>query len=256
MEHRDRIIQEFSSQADRFARSPHVNRADHEQRFLGMLDLRPTDRVLDVACGPGLLARAMAPRVAEVVGVDLTPAMLEKGRTLLREAGHDNVVLQEADAQALPFADGTFDVVVSRLALHHLADPGGAVVEMARVLRPGGRLGVFDQVTSEDPGEETYHNRVERLRDRSHARALPLSELCRLVGLAGLQVTAVDTIDHEQDLDDWLARANPTAEEADEVRCLVRAAVGTTLLGGRRVFEAPGGGLAFMIRWALLRAQR
>src|SRR5215510_10290595 len=184
-------VTQFTAQVDRFVTSPHVNEPEAVRRFLAAVDPRCDERALDVACGPGLLARAFAPHVREYVGVDLTPAMVEKASAITRDAGITNAQFEIGDALRLPFTANTFDLVLSRLALHHMPDPRRAVREMARVLRPGGRLGVFDMTTSEITAESAYHNRVERLRDPSHARALPLSELVQDVGVAALEVDQV-----------------------------------------------------------------
>ena len=117
------------------------------RRFLAAVAPRGDERALDVACGPGLLAKAFAPHVREFVGVDLTPAMVEKATAIAREAGLSNVRFDVADALRLPFEANAVDLVLSRLALHHMPDPGAAVREMARVLRPGARFGVFDMTT-------------------------------------------------------------------------------------------------------------
>src|SRR3954454_16932756 len=92
-------------------------------------------RVLDVATGPGWVAAQAAERGASVVGVDVAEAMIARARS-----AHPELDFRRADAQELPFADASFDAVVGNLAVMHLARPERAVVEFARVLRPGGRL--------------------------------------------------------------------------------------------------------------------
>jgi len=93
--------------------------------------------VLDAGCGPGNLAAAAASRGAFVIGTDLSDAML----TLARER-HPKIEFQQADAEQLPFPDASFDAVVSNLLVPHLPRPEAGIVELARVLKPGGRLAV------------------------------------------------------------------------------------------------------------------
>src|SRR5688572_28625776 len=95
----------------------------------------PHDLVLDVAAGTGHVARALAASVRAVIAVDATEAMLAAGKAEADRAGLRNVVFQRGDAAALPFADGSFDIVLSRFALHHFEQPAVQVREMARCLR-------------------------------------------------------------------------------------------------------------------------
>jgi SAM-dependent methyltransferase len=92
-------------------------------------------RVLDVGTGPGLVAAAAVARGAEVTGIDFSEAMLAEARRR-----HPAIDFRQASADELPFADATFDAVVSNLVMHHLGRPEQAVREACRVLRPGGRL--------------------------------------------------------------------------------------------------------------------
>jgi ubiquinone/menaquinone biosynthesis C-methylase UbiE len=108
------------------------------------LQLRPGDRVLDVGCGPGRLARVFAERVAPtgaVDGIDAATEMINRARRQARKRSAA-VTFQVAFAQDIPFPDATFDAVGCTLALHHVAqdDQRTAVAEMYRVLKPGGRL--------------------------------------------------------------------------------------------------------------------
>jgi ubiquinone/menaquinone biosynthesis C-methylase UbiE len=151
--------------------------------------------VLDVACGAAHASEPIAPRVRQVVGIDLTPALLELGARRLRDAGTRNVLLQEADAEALPFLDESFDVVFCRGSLHHFADPQRAVAEMARVCRRGGRVVLLDLVAPDAERRELF-DRVHRLIDPSHVRTFLEREVADLLpgGIEGLTYADTATI--------------------------------------------------------------
>jgi ubiquinone/menaquinone biosynthesis C-methylase UbiE len=141
------------------------------------LRLQPHFAVLDVAAGTGHLSRAMAPHVARVVAVDLTPEMLAEGRREAARQGLTNVVFEPGMAEHLPYDEGAFDLVVSRFALHHFAEARRPLQEMARVCRRGSRVAIIDLVSPDDPAVAATYNHLERLRDPSHTRALAAAEL-------------------------------------------------------------------------------
>jgi demethylmenaquinone methyltransferase/2-methoxy-6-polyprenyl-1,4-benzoquinol methylase len=107
------------------------------------LGARPGDRVLDLACGTGLNLPHLRELVGDrgsVVGVDLTPAMLEVARRLIAARGWQNVQVREADAAQLPFPDESFDKAIATFALNIIPDHVRAIAEVKRVLVPGGRF--------------------------------------------------------------------------------------------------------------------
>jgi SAM-dependent methyltransferase len=110
-----------------------------EELILGLVGLPAGMRILDAGCGDGLLASALARAGAIVTGVDRDPHMLTVGQARAEHAGL-HLELVEGDLRALPFADAAFDVVIAVTALCFVADAERAVREMARVLRPGGRV--------------------------------------------------------------------------------------------------------------------
>lgn len=107
---------------------------------LRVAKLRPGERVLDLATGTGITAIAARERGAQVTGVDLTPELLAVARSKALDAGFDDLRFQEGDAEALPFEDASFDVVVSTCGHMFAPDQPKVAVEMARVTRPGGRV--------------------------------------------------------------------------------------------------------------------
>jgi ubiquinone/menaquinone biosynthesis C-methylase UbiE len=118
------------------------------ETYLTLLDISAGERVLDVGCGSGAVTRDIARRVGErglAVGLDPSPELLAVARGLAERAGlGDRVEFREGNALRLPFPDGSFDVVVCATVLSHVPGGESAIPELVRVLRPGGRLGVFD----------------------------------------------------------------------------------------------------------------
>jgi demethylmenaquinone methyltransferase / 2-methoxy-6-polyprenyl-1,4-benzoquinol methylase len=156
-EHGDVVKREFERQAPDFARPGNLFENPGIAGWIGShLPLEPEDAVLDVCGGAGHLSRRLADRARRFVVLDLTPAMLETGRRGAREEGATNVEFVEGDASAMPFADGSFDVAFSRFAFHHLPDPEAVAREMARVVRPGGRVVILEITTPTRPPLSTF----------------------------------------------------------------------------------------------------
>jgi ubiquinone/menaquinone biosynthesis C-methylase UbiE len=102
-------------------------------------------RLLDVCCGTGVVTGAAARRGADVTGMDFSVAMLDQARRR-----HAQLRFDEGDAEALPYADGSFDAVVSNFGIHHIAHSDRAMAEARRVLRPGGRLAITNWAAPTD----------------------------------------------------------------------------------------------------------
>jgi Methylase involved in ubiquinone/menaquinone biosynthesis len=108
-------------------------------RLVSFAGIRSGQTVLDVGCGTGVVAVTAAHRGAKVSGADLTPALLERARENAQIAGME-IDWSEADVEALPFADGQFDVVLSQFGHMFAPRPDVALAEMLRVLKPGGTV--------------------------------------------------------------------------------------------------------------------
>lgn len=111
--------------------------------MVGALEAKPGDRVLDVATGTGLVARALVRRYGcSVVGIDQSEQMLARGEALT--AGWPGIELMRGDAERLPFADGEFDGLTFTYLLRYVDDPAATMRELARVVRPGGRVAMLE----------------------------------------------------------------------------------------------------------------
>jgi arsenite methyltransferase len=123
--------------------------------------LEPGEHVLDVGCGAGtdsLVAAQMVGSTGHVIGIDMTPEMLAKARRAADDMGLANVAFVEAEAEALPFPDESFDVVVSNGVIDLIPDKDAVFSEIGRVLKPGGRIQIADVSIQRPVSEEGRRN--------------------------------------------------------------------------------------------------
>ncbi|HSI97834.1 MAG TPA: methyltransferase domain-containing protein, partial [Gaiellaceae bacterium] len=189
--------------------------ADLERRVRRLLGpLSGAEAALDVGCGTGALAIALAPHVAEVVGVDPRADYLEAAQSRAPE----NVRLVEGDATALPFPYGEFDIVGCHRVLHHIRRPELAVSELARVTRLGGRVLVVDQLGSVDPLRSLEMDRFERLRDPAHQRLLPDGDIRGYLDANDLVLLVSEVTREQVDLEQRLELGGISEEERVKIR--------------------------------------
>jgi ubiquinone/menaquinone biosynthesis C-methylase UbiE len=224
------ILDQFTRQAVPFAQMPAHSNDEANRLLIDMTQVGPEDDVLDVACGPGLVACPLAEVARHVTGLDLTPAMIEQAQVKQRSKGLTNLTWLVGDAVPLPFHDAAFSVVVTRYSFHHFLDPKAVLVQMVRVCRPGGQVAVIDVFTSSPEQAEAY-NRVEKLRDPSHVRALSLEELMGLCHDAGLRDVKTAFFKLEVPLEELLARSFPNPGDADRIRQTFAEDIGVDRLG-------------------------
>ncbi len=216
--HRDLIVEQFTKQAVPFSTAPGIRDEEALRLLVEFTGAGPEDTVLDVACGPGLVVCALAAVARHATGIDVTPAMIERARALAAEKGLRNVGWQVGDVLPLPYPDGAFSLVVSRFAFHHFPEPRAVLAEMKRVCAPGGRVALVDVAASEDPAKAAALNRMEKLRDPSHVRALTLAELHSLFPDVGLPPPRATFYQLKSELEGLLERSFPAPGDAERIR--------------------------------------
>src|SRR5664279_4668106 len=250
-DHDNRVRDEFTRQAETFSASSAITDAALSQRFVDALGEAARGSVLDVACGPGILSAAIAKTARDVVAFDLTPQMLKKAAQRCTGAGLDNVSFREGTANELPFADAAFDAVVTRLSVHHFDRPARVMSEIFRVLRPGGSFVIADVISSEVPADAELQNAIEILRDPSHVRMLPGSEL---VEQAGFAIESQTMWDKPREFEEWMGIVND-ASRVPPLRAVVRALARAGASAGMGLSE-DGGEIRFFHRWNLIGARK
>lgn len=206
------VRREFGANAAAYVTSaPHAKGASLE-RLLALVNPQPDWLVLDVATGVGHTAFLFAPYVRQVWATDITPEMLEQVRRQVTLRQLDNLVIEPADAERLPYTDGAFNLVTCRIAPHHFDAPDHFVAEAMRVLVPGGVLALVDNIVPNGVAG-AYVNALEKLRDPSHVRCLSLEEWRDIFTQSGLTVEHSETLAKQIDFDSWAARHDANMQE-------------------------------------------
>jgi SAM-dependent methyltransferase len=174
-----------------------------------------TARVLDLGCGGGHVSYRAAPHVAEVVSCDVTASMLAAVAATAAERGLSNIVVQQAAAEALPFPDASFDVVLCRFTTHHWQNMEGGLREARRVLKPACRAVFIDTVAPADPVLDTHMQAVEVPRDASHVRNYSTAEWIAALARSGFAVAGITIRTLRMEFAVWTARTRtPPVHEA------------------------------------------
>jgi SAM-dependent methyltransferase len=221
------VLDQFTKQAVPFATAP--IHQDGLNLMLSAARLTQADDVLDVACGPGIVACAVSRHARHVTGIDMTPRMIEEAAATAGRLGVANATWMVGTATPLPLPDASFSVVMTRYSFHHFADPAAALAEIFRVCRPGGRVVVTD--LSIPAPEGLRFDAVERWRDPSHVHALSPDELRALFAAAAVSDLEETSFGLDLELEPQLARSFPVDGGADKVRRAYADSVNGDTLG-------------------------
>lgn len=227
--HNREITGQFTQQAVPFARL--AGHSDAMNLLVSITAVDSHDTVLDVACGPGLVACYFAEYAAHVTGIDITEAMIAAAEKRQQEQGLTNVSWNVGNACPLPYASETFSMVITRYSFHHFLSPEAVIKEMIRVCKPGGTVMAADVAIAPECAES--YDCMEKLRDPSHVRALSDTEFLSMFHNSGLTGLRQESYSVEMELEAQLAASFPLPGGKDKLRAMFKADIGQNRMGVR-----------------------
>jgi len=255
----ERIIQarnrgQFADRSEEYLESIVHSKGKSLNRLVDIIMPKPSWQVLDVATGAGHTGIALARRVISVTAIDLTPSMLVTAREQAHTLELGNINYCQAAAEELPFKDGSFDLLICRIAAHHFSNISSFMNSAARSLSAGGCLVVVDNVIPgvfsdknryKDPEKVgQFINAFERLRDPSHQRCLSVDEWTERYYSAGFRVTHIETIKTELIFGTWVTRSGVNSADVIRLRTMLiqapaesKAVLDPQLIGGELSFK-------------------
>ena len=172
-------------------------------------------RALDIATGGGHVAKRLAPYVEHVFATDLTKPMLEETADFLQAEKNIDYII--ADAEQLPFLDHRFDLVTCRVAAHHFPHPAHFISEVERVLKPGGKFLLIDNVAPEANDADIFINHLEIKRDFSHGQEYKVSEWKEMFAATKLQFIQEQLWKKRLPFDDWVDRTIDDSKTRNDI---------------------------------------
>lgn len=206
----------FAANAEKYVASETHAKSDDLSLLVEWMKPSSTWTVLDIATGGGHVSKALSPHVAQVVACDLTQPMLDAARKHL-DPTCNNVLYVAADAEALPFLDQSFDAVTCRIAAHHFPNPANFVKEVSRVLKPGGKFLLIDNVAADKPAFDQFVNTMEKLRDDSHFRCHTVQQWQKWLSDYSLQKTQSRMRKKTYPFPTWVRRTTESEEQVKQV---------------------------------------
>jgi broad specificity phosphatase PhoE/ubiquinone/menaquinone biosynthesis C-methylase UbiE len=192
---------------------------------------RGVEQVLDVGTGLGAVALAIAPHVDSVLGIDLSPAMLELAETDRASRGLNNVRFSLGQIGVAPLPENTFDIITTHDLLHYVSDLPALFNVFARLLRPGGRVVMDELIGSDDPVKRATLDAIMSRRDPGIVEVLSAGEIEAALSPAGFRVARSERYPMARDLDEWLSRAGADEGTRGAVRGMIEAGLDADAAG-------------------------
>lgn len=204
--HHQLTQQQFGDRAQAYLSSQVHSQGEDLERLAQWLGENPAASVLDLGCGAGHASFVAAGVVRDVTAYDLSEKMLAVVRQAASDRQLSNLRTVHGAAEALPFAEGEFDVVISRYSAHHWHDVPQALREVKRVLKPGGKFILMDITSPGRPVLDIWLQTIEALRDTSHVHNYASGEWLQMFNQAGLITRDVRTDRLKLEFGSWIAR--------------------------------------------------
>jgi ubiquinone/menaquinone biosynthesis C-methylase UbiE len=218
--HQEIVSNQFGQRAEAYLQSAVHAQGEDLEELARVIGAYPQAQVLDLGCGGGHAAYRVAPLVDRVVAYDLSADMLAVVAAEAKRRGLHNISAQQGSAEVLPFADQTFDAVVTRYSTHHWHDFAAALGEARRVLKPGGLAVIMDAVSPGRPLLDTWLQTLELLRDPSHVYNRTVQEWRAALAEAGFRPGHLARFQVHLDFAAWVSRMKTPETHIAAIRSL------------------------------------
>jgi ubiquinone/menaquinone biosynthesis C-methylase UbiE len=213
---KETVKEQFRKKAEKYVTSETHAKGDDLSLMLDWLNPQADWNVLDIATGGGHVSKQLSPYVRHIFSTDLTREMLATAQKHLAPYCN-NVWFMVADAENLPFLDGTFDIVTCRIAAHHFPNPQNFICEAGRVLKPGGKLLLIDNIVPDDERVDEFVNKLEKYRDRSHVRCYRVNDWTDWAQDADLEIEQSRLRKKTFDFPTWVRRTTESENQVEQV---------------------------------------
>ncbi len=203
-------------------------------RLINCLELQPNSVVFDAACGTGHTALALASRGHQVIGMDMTPEMVQDAQDLAEKRGL-SISWLIGNVEQLPWEPQTFDAITCRRAAHHFQNLPLFLREAHRVLKPGGVLGISDMTAPSSAID--WLNQLEKLRDPSHHAARSANEWCALLGKAGYDLEYLQVSVEPMTPTEWLSPVSAESPEGSQALTFIDGHAPASILASGQLLK-------------------
>ncbi|MCS4533258.1 class I SAM-dependent methyltransferase [Neisseria montereyensis] len=218
--HNDLIDKQFGSQASLYLQS-NVHASGQEFALMAQqVEQFQQPTILDLGCGAGHVSFNVAPLAQKVIAYDLSKDMLNLVAKTAKEKGLNNIAIEKGIAESLPFAEDSFDMVISRFSAHHWQDVPQALKEVRRVCKPDAKVMIVDVMSPANPLYDSFLQTIEMLRDTSHVRDYSAAQWQAMFAYAGLEIQSMQTRKLVLDFASWITRMRTPDHFVTSIRAL------------------------------------
>ncbi|MFO7657114.1 MAG: class I SAM-dependent methyltransferase [Bacteroidales bacterium] len=183
------VKEQFNKQAEKFANWSIGKNVEYLNGYFDFCDIKSSDKLLDIACGPGEFTIFIAKRIKQARGIDISDKEIEIANNLIQEFRLENIGFDCDDVENLPYKDNTFSVVVCKSAFHHFTRPDKVFKEMIRCCEKGGLISIQDIRSYEDNYVNDYFETFDKLIDLSHNKTLSERDFTNLYINNGIKIS-------------------------------------------------------------------
>lgn len=243
---------QFSQNAENYRDSPIFAAGEELEWIKAAANTKGHEHLLDIGCGAGHTVFSFSDIISKGIGIDVTQKMIEVAAALAKERQLKHITFEQAAAEALPFADDSFDIVTCRFAAHHFPNLPAAMSEISRVLKKGGAFLLVDHYAPENAVQDSFINHLNRLRDPSHVRESSLSEWEELFAANQLTQKEIRYWDLQIDYQDWITRGRTPENVQQEIVSHLQDADPDTKQIFQLQFDAQQHPISFCLKAALI----